>query len=45
MLKQKICQDLIIPTDPVLNKHLVYCLIDVIAAELYPEINLEAKES
>ena len=31
--------------NPVLNKHLVYCLIDVIAVELFPEFNLEAKES
>lgn len=30
--------------NPVLNKHLVYCLIDTIAVELFPELNLEAKD-
>lgn len=29
--------------NPVLNKHLVYCLIDVIAIEIFPELNLNAK--
>lgn len=30
--------------NPVINKHLVYCLIDVIAVELFPELNLDAKD-
>lgn len=30
--------------NPVLNKHLVYCLIDVIVVEIFPEFNLEAKD-
>lgn len=30
--------------NPVLNKHLVYCLFDTIAVELFPELNLEAKD-
>lgn len=30
--------------NPVLNKHLVYCLIDVIVVELFPELNLDAKD-
>lgn len=30
--------------NPVLNKHLVYCLIDVIAVEIFPELNLDAKD-
>lgn len=30
--------------NPVLNKHLVYCLIDVIAVELFPELNANAKD-
>lgn len=30
--------------NPVLNKHLVYCLIDTVAVELFPELNLGAKD-
>lgn len=30
--------------NPVLNKHLVYCLIDVIVVEIFPEFNLDAKD-
>lgn len=30
--------------NPILNKHLVYCLIDVIAVEIFPELNLNAKD-
>lgn len=28
--------------NPVLNKHLLYCLIDVIAVELFPELDIDA---
>lgn len=30
--------------NPVLNKHLVYCLIDVIVAEIFPELRRHAKD-
>lgn len=30
--------------NPVLNKHLVYCLIDVIVVEIFPELHCHAKD-
>lgn len=29
---------------PVINKHLMYCLVDIIIVEIFPELNLHAKD-
>lgn len=29
---------------PIMNKHLMYCIVDIIIVEIFPELNLEAKD-